>query len=202
MLEELTRRYPDLEPIISDVEAAFDAVVAMYAQGGKLLVCGNGGSAADSDHIVGELMKGMCMARPLKSAVLDQLADPMDASRLQQGLPAISLTAHTGLITAIVNDQGSDLIFAQQVLGYGRAGDVLWGLSTSGRSIDVLYALQVAKALSLTTIAMTGRSGGAMPPWSDVLIRVPYDLTHEVQERHLPIYHTLCRMIEQEFFRQ
>lgn len=200
MLEELTGRYPDLVPVVSDIEAAFDALVATYVGGGKLLVCGNGGSAADSDHIVGELMKGMCLDRPLPQAVRVGLADTMDASRLQQGLPAISLGAHSGLLTAIANDQGCDLIFAQQVLGYGKPGDVLWGLSTSGNSADVVCALQVAKAIGLTTIGMTGRTGGALPPWSDVLIRVPYDLTHEVQERHLPIYHTLCRMVEQEFF--
>ncbi|MCL4520246.1 MAG: SIS domain-containing protein [Firmicutes bacterium] len=200
MLQELIGRYPDLAPVASDVESAFDVLVAMYARGGKLLVCGNGGSAADSDHIVGELMKGMCMTRPLKGERLAQLTNIPRANRLQQGLPAISLSAQTGLMTAILNDQGGDLIYAQQVLGYGKTGDVLWGISTSGMSVDVVYALEVAKTLGVITIGMTGKRGGALKAWSDVLIQVPYELTHEVQERHLPIYHTLCRMVEQEFF--
>jgi phosphoheptose isomerase len=200
LMEELIQRYPDLTAITADIEAAFDILTATYRRGGKLLVCGNGGSSSDSDHIVGELMKGMCLARPLDPSLAERLSDSGIGARLQQGLPAISLSAHTGVMTAIINDQGNDLVFAQQVLGYGVPGDVLWALSTSGKAVDVVYALQVAKALGLTTIGLTGAGGGSMLPWCDVTIKVPFRVTHEVQERHLPIYHTLCRMVEQAFF--
>lgn len=204
MLEELQDAYPDLAPTIPMVEQAFLAMVRVYRGGGKLLICGNGGSSADSEHIVGELMKGCGLPRKLEHATLEQLnqgdGEENWGSRLQKALPAISLSAHSALMTAIVNDQGSDLLFAQQVLGYGRVGDALIGISTSGNAIDVIRALRVAKMQGLVTIGLSGRSGGNMRPWCDILVAVPYDSTQKIQERHLPIYHTLCLMVEREFF--
>jgi len=198
--------YPDLEPILADVAAAFALLRASCAAGGKLLVCGNGGSAADADHIVGELVKGFLLKRPLpaaRRAALEQAygADGRRlADNLQGGLPAIALTQHTALATAFANDVAPELVFAQQVHVYGRPGDVLIGLSTSGRSPNVLHALRVARLAGVKTIGFTGRSGGAMAPLCDVLLRAPYDETPRIQERHLPIYHALCIALEAEFF--
>ncbi len=205
-LEYLEGRYPDLGASVPAVEAAYEALSATYHAGGKLLICGNGGSASDSDHIVGELMKGFELARPITDDLRGRLMQ-IDgergaylADKLQRGLPAISLASHNALSTAINNDIGGDMSFAQQVLGYGKAGDALIGISTSGNSANVLNALQVARALEMRTIGLTGRSGGKMRDLCDVLVCVPYERTLEVQERHLAIYHALCIMIEQEFF--
>jgi D-sedoheptulose 7-phosphate isomerase len=205
-LSELERRCPDLVDVIPAVEAAAQAIIATYRGGGKLLICGNGGSASDSDHIVGELMKGFEMPRPISDDLRDRLMR-IDAARgayladhLQRALPAISLASHAALSTAIANDIAGDMGFAQQVLGYGQPGDALLGISTSGNSANVLNALQVARALGLRTLGLSGRTGGQMPALCDVLICVPYDRTLEIQERHLAIYHTLCLLIEQEFF--
>ena len=205
-LEYLEQRYPDLEASIPAVEAAFEALKATYQAGGKLLICGNGGSASDSDHIVGELMKSFELKRPISSDLRERLLR-IDAERgayladkLQRGLPAISLASHNALSTAINNDIAGDMGFAQQVLGYGTAGDTLIGISTSGNSANVLNALQVAQALDLRTIGLSGRTGGNLRDLCDVLICVPYERTLEVQERHLAIYHALCIMIEREFF--
>jgi D-sedoheptulose 7-phosphate isomerase len=205
-LSELERRCPDLVDVISAVEAAAQAIIATYRGRGKLLICGNGGSASDSDHIVGELMKGFELPRPISDDLRDRLMR-IDAARgayladhLQRALPAISLSSHAALSTAIANDIAGDMGFAQQVLGYGQPGDALLGISTSGNSANVLNALQVARALGLRTLGLSGRTGGQMPALCDVLICVPYDRTLEIQERHLAIYHTLCLLIEQEFF--
>ncbi len=198
--------YPDLKPVLPDIAAAFELLRAGFSHHGKLLVCGNGGSAADADHIVGELMKGFLLKRrlPTKRRVAYEEAYGEEgrwlAEHLQGGLPAISLCAHAALSTAFANDVASVLVFAQQVHAFGRPGDVLLALSTSGTSANVLHALRVAKVDGLRTIGMTGRSGGAMAPLCDVLIRVPYDQTPRIQERHLPIYHALCIGIEAAFF--
>ena len=205
-LDYLERRYPDLGAAIPAIEAAADALIAAYRAGGKLLICGNGGSAADSDHIVGELMKSFELPRPISDDLRQHLLaiNPERgaylAGKLQRGLPAISLASHNALSTAIQNDIAGDMGFAQQVLGYGQPGDALIGISTSGNSANVLNALQVARALDMRTIGLSGRSGGQMHDMCDVLICAPYERTLEVQERHLAIYHTLCTQIEQEFF--
>ena len=205
-LSTLEQRYPDLEPCLPSIEAAYHLLVATYREGGKLLICGNGGSAADSDHIVGELMKGFELRRPLgdelrrRLQAVDPAAGAYLADRLQGALPAISLSSHAALSTAIGNDIAGDVIFAQQVLGYGHKGDALIGISTSGSSANVLHALRVARALELRTIGFTGRTGGKMRDLCDVTICVPYDRTLEIQERHLAIYHALCILIELEFF--
>ena len=206
ILSTLQHRYPDLAPAIPSVRAAYDLLAATYHGGGKLLICGNGGSAADSDHIVGELMKGFELKRPIGDALRQRLlAENPDvgsylADQLQGALPAIALTNHLALISAVSNDTAGDMMFAQQVVGYGRPGDAIIGISTSGNSGNVLHALRVARALDMRTIGLTGRTGGAMRDVCDVTICVPYDRTLEIQERHLPIYHALCVLLELEFF--
>ena len=205
-LSNLLKNYPDLEPCVGDIQAAYEILSQTYQAGGKLLICGNGGSASDSDHIVGELMKGFELKRPINDGLrqrLNQLSPETGAylaDHLQGALPAISLSAHSALATAITNDTDGDIAFAQQVLGYGKQGDTLLGISTSGNSVNVRHALTVAKALGLHTIGLTGKTGGKMRDLCDVTICAPFERTLAVQERHLPIYHTLCIMLEQEFF--
>jgi D-sedoheptulose 7-phosphate isomerase len=204
--EQLVQKYPELEGCSPDIQKAFELMRSSFRQGGKLLVCGNGGSAADSEHIVGELMKGNLYKRPLPLELQQKLRSvhPQEgqklASSLQGALPVISLVSQTSLISAMANDVSADMIFAQQVLGYGRAGDVLWGISTSGNARNVIYAFQTAQAIGVKTIALTGPTGGELKAHADIIIRVPGKDTGAVQERHLPIYHTLCWMLEAEFF--
>ncbi|PYI53532.1 D-sedoheptulose-7-phosphate isomerase [Paenibacillus flagellatus] len=206
VLQQLVTKYPDLQGCADAIARAFETIRTSYRQGGKLLVCGNGGSAADSEHIVGELMKGFMYRRPVPDAKRQKLRELFPdngddlADRLQGALPAISLVSHSALSTAFINDVDADMVFAQQVYGYGKPGDAIVGLSTSGNSKNVVHALQVARALGMWTIGFTGRGGGKMNELCDVMIRVPYDSTPDIQERHLPIYHALCIMLEQEFF--
>jgi D-sedoheptulose 7-phosphate isomerase len=206
MLDVLQTRYPDLEPSIPAVRAAFNVLRETFAAGGKLLICGNGGSSADSEHIVGELMKGFQSKRPVSHILRDKLMQHNSergayiADRLQGALPAIALSTHAALVSAISNDVAADMVFAQQVYGYGKSGDTLLGISTSGNAENVINALHVARTLGLHTIGLTGQSGGKMRELCDVTICVPYTDTAEIQERHLPIYHALCIMLEQEFF--
>jgi D-sedoheptulose 7-phosphate isomerase len=205
-IEQLISTYPELETCSSDIQAAFEILYACYRQGGKLLTCGNGGSAADSEHIVGELMKAYLLKRAVSEEVHTKLISAASqdgnylATHLQGVLPAISLVSQTSLLSAIANDTAADMVFAQQVYGYGRPGDALIGLSTSGNSRNIILAMQVARALGLHTIALTGPTGGAMRPMCDVCICVPGESTPAIQERHLPIYHVLCAMLEEKFF--
>lgn len=205
-IDHLIDRHPDLTCCLDDTRSAVDILIASFRAGGKLLICGNGGSAADSEHIVGELMKGYTLRRPVPDAVRAQLraaiGDEGDdlADHLQGALPAISLTSHMSLITAYINDVSPDMIYAQQVYGYGRPGDVLLGISTSGNARNVLRALQVARAIGVRTIGLTGHTGGAMLPSCDVAIRVPLTNTADVQERHQAIYHAVCLVLEETFF--
>jgi phosphoheptose isomerase len=206
ILESLFTKYPELVICQNDIESAFVLLKKTFKKDGKLLVCGNGGSGSDSEHIVGELMKGFMSQRPLPlqekelfSTVFPNEGDFL-ANNLQGALPSISLVSQTAFITAYANDVSSKMVFAQQVYGYGRCGDTLLALSTSGNSENVIRAIQVAKVKRLQTIALTGMGGGKLKELCDVTIRVPYDLTHKVQESHLPIYHTLCMMLEKEFF--
>jgi D-sedoheptulose 7-phosphate isomerase len=205
-LEDLTSRYPKLEPVKQEIQKAADRLILCYREGHKVLVCGNGGSSSDSDHIVGELMKGFENMRPVEETLKTRLAlaggerGKYLGEKLQQALPAISLTAHTALITAVSNDTGADLVFAQQVMGYGNKGDVLIGISTSGNAQNVLDAIITAKAKGLTVIGLTGESGGKMKPLCDILIPVPGRSPAHVQELHMPVYHTLCLMVENHFF--
>ena len=206
ILDTLIRRYPELDSLKAEINRASDALIACYEKGNKILVCGNGGSCSDSDHIVGELMKGFENMRPVGERMKNELAEIAGdrgmylAGKLQQALPAISLTAHSALITAVANDTDASLIFAQQVVGYGNAGDVIIGISSSGNSQNVIDALITAKAKNMITIGLTGEPGGKMKAFCDILINVPEKLTAFVQELHLPVYHTLCLMVENHFF--
>ncbi|MDD9269568.1 SIS domain-containing protein [Paenibacillus sp. GCM10023248] len=206
VLKMTTTRYPDLEACIPVIEAAFELMRVSFSQGGKLLLCGNGGSAADCEHVVGELMKGFMSKRPLQASTIERFESEFPgegtsiATKLQGALPAISLVSHSSFLTAYANDVASEMIFAQQVYGYGRPGDVLIGFSTSGNSVNVLRALQVAKLQGMKTIGFTGFNGGKMRALCDVSICVPSERTPHIQERHLPIYHALCIMLEEVFF--
>ena len=204
-LEELVERYPALDAVKDDVRKAYELLEACYEQGGKLLIAGNGGSCADAEHIVGELMKGFVKRREVSDSFAECLrsADEVRgaelAKKLQGGLPAIALTGHAGLSTAYLNDVDGDLIFAQQTYGYGRPGDVLIGISTSGNAKNVMYAMTVAKALGMKTIGLTGKDGGALKREADVSVVVPETETFKIQELHLPVYHALCLMLEERF---
>lgn len=205
-LDELVERYPVLEAVKDDILSAYEILVACYEQGGKLLIAGNGGSCADAEHIVGELMKGFVKRREVSDSFAENLKN-VDGARgtelaekLQGGLPAIALTGHAGLSTAYLNDVDGDLIFAQQTYGYGRPGDVLFGISTSGNAKNVMYAVTVAKALGMKIIGLTGKDGGALKREADAAIVVPETETFKIQELHLPVYHALCLMLEERFF--
>jgi len=206
ILTEMLNRYSQLDHLKEPIKIAAETIIKTFQNGGKLLVCGNGGSCSDADHIVGELMKSFEGRRPLSQPLQENLKQlspetgTMLAEKLQQGLPAISLTVHSALITAIANDISGEVIYAQQVVGFGNPGDVLLGLSTSGNSQNVIDAMIVAKAKGMTTIGMTGETGGKMKEWSDILINVPEHRTAYVQELHLPVYHAICMMIETEIF--
>ena len=206
ILNQLFVRYPKLENLEKPIRQAAEMMVGTFQNGKKVLVCGNGGSSADAGHIVGELMKSFEKKRTLNLEIQQKLKlqfgerGSLLAKKLQQGLPAISLSEQTSLITAIVNDLGGEFIFAQQVVGYGNPGDVLLALSTSGNAQNVIDALMVAKAKGLKTIGMTGDSGGKLKEFCDVFINVPETRTAYVQELHLPIYHALCMIVEKEIF--
>ena len=205
-LDNLFSRCPALEVCRADILAAAETISDAFHAERKLLLCGNGGRAADAEHIVGELMKGFLKKRPLPSEMRGLLKKnfPADADylseNLQGALPAVSLVNAVALGTAFANDQAADLVFAQQVLGLGQRGDVLLAISTSGNSKNVLYAAEVAHTAGLKTIALTGRSGGKLKPIADITVAVPEDETYRIQELHLPVYHALCIAAEEEFF--
>lgn len=208
ILLDLVERYPKLEVCKQQIWNAYELLKESFQNGGKLLVTGNGGSAADSEHIVGELMKGFVKQRPLTEelkykimSINSELGESL-CQNLQQSLPAIALTGHTALSTAYLNDVDGTLGFAQQVNGYGNAGDIFLGITTSGNSQNILSAAVVAKAKGLSTIALTGRDGGKVKALSDVSIIVPEEETFKIQELHLPIYHALCLMLEETFFEE
>jgi len=202
----LLERHPALHPCQNDLNAALDLLVTAYRNRKKLLVCGNGGSAADSEHLVAELMKGFLKTRPIASSVSAKLEAAAEgqgkkvALRLQGALPAICLASPISLVSAIGNDIDFEMVFAQQVYGLGQLGDVLLGISTSGNSMNVANAVIVAKALGLGTIALTGQSGGRLAPLADIAIKVPSDDIPEIQELHLPVYHWLSTELEEIFF--
>ena len=199
-------RYPQLAVCKEDIKKAYELLESAYTQGKKLLVCGNGGSASDSEHIVGELMKEFKLKRKVygQQAAALKAIDPelgqVLADNLQGALPAISLTAHSSLQTAFMNDVVPELVFAQQVNGYGNEGDVFLGISTSGNSMNVLYAAVNAKAKGLKVIGLTGGNENKLMKYTDVCIQVPETETYKVQELHLPVYHFLCLMLEERFF--
>ena len=189
-----------------EVGKAIAALITCYERKRKLLVCGNGGSAADAEHIVGEMMKGFCLPRQLSDTDKAQLASVAgdDAillgTKLQYGLAALSLVSHSALITAAANDQDGQLIFAQQVWGLGQAGDILLAISTSGTSHNVLLAAKTARAKNMLVIGLTGATGGKLAGLCDITIGVPSDNVARIQEMHLPIYHHICASVEAHFF--
>lgn len=206
MINDLVNRYPVLAPIRDDIEMFYKTLVECYENGGKVLIVGNGGSAADAEHIVGELMKGFIKERPVSEEMeaalkaIDPERGPALAKKLQGGLPAICLNAHTSLNTAFANDKDPVMIYAQQVNGYGKPGDVFIGISTSGNAENVMYAAVTAKAKGMKVLALTGKDGGKLAKVADVSIIVPVQETYKIQEYHLPIYHVLCLMLEDHFY--
>jgi D-sedoheptulose 7-phosphate isomerase len=206
ILGRTVRRHPDLEALQPEILRSFEILAGVFRSGKKLLVCGNGGSAADSEHIVAELIKGYISRRPVPGGVRSRLVETYPergeylASRLQGALPAISLVSQVSFLTAFANDVASDMIFAQQVYAYGTDGDALIAISTSGASPSVIHAAQVARALGLHAIGLTGASGGSLKEHCEAAICAPGETTAEIQENHQVIYHTLCEMLETEFF--
>lgn len=205
-IEELTVRYPALEQIKESIKEAYEILRESYETGHKLLVAGNGGSAGDSEHIAGELMKGFKKQRALPEKMAARLKEADSqmgeklAQKLQGSLKTIALTGHIGLSTAFLNDVDGQLVYAQQVYGYGEEGDVFLAISTSGNSANIHYACVTARAKGLKVIGLTGKDGGALKQICDVAMVVPETETYKIQELHLPIYHTLCLMLEDYFF--
>ena len=205
-LDTLLDRYPVLRSAESSIRAAYSLLESCYEMDGKLLIAGNGGSAADAEHIAGELMKGFEKGRRLSGRergtllAVDQKFGPVLAELLQGALPAIALDGHFALTTAILNDNHPLLCFAQQVYGYGREGDVFLAISTSGESENILYAAVAAKARGMGVIGLTGERWSSLASIADVCIRVPAERCFMVQELHLPVYHCLCLMLEERFF--
>lgn len=197
---------PELEGCENSILNALEILLRCFKQHNKLLLCGNGGSASDCEHIVGELMKGFVSPRRLPEDVKRTICHAWPehgnylADHLQGALPAISLVSHTSLSTAFINDVAADMVYAQQVYGYGKPGDVLLVLSTSGNAGNVLNAVRIAHTCGMETVAITGRSGGELAKISHSIIRVPADKTYRVQELTLPVYHCLCAMLESECF--
>lgn len=207
MIDELINRYPVLEECRGDIETALELIIECYENGGKLLLCGNGGSCADCDHIVGELMKGFLKSRRLDEAQRAEMINRSPSldnallSGLQRGLPAISLAAFTALNTAFCNDESPELIYAQATLGLAKENDILICISTSGNAKNVNAAAKVALGLGAKVISLTGHKGGALSEISTVCIKAPETETFKIQELHLPIYHCLCACVEEHFFK-
>ena len=206
MLDRFIEKNVDLEICKEEIHSAYRLLCECFGNGGKVLIAGNGGSSSDAEHIVGELMKGFRLKRELKQEErislleLDEMEGKYLEEHLQGALPAISLSCHSSLTTAISNDVNGDMIFAQQIQGYGRKGDVFLALSTSGNSRNVLLASIVAKSKGMKVIALTGSDGGKLAQKADVCIKAPSKETYEIQEYHIAIYHLICLMLEKYFF--
>lgn len=203
--EQILHTYCEKSPAAAKIESSLRASIQLlcdcFEQGGQLLVCGNGGSCADADHIVGELVKAFKLKRPLEEPLAQALQEQgsegvLLAEHLQSGLPAINLGAHMSLVTAVVNDMGGEYIYAQQVAAYGRAGDILLGISTSGNSEDILHAGIAAKAKGMKTIGLTGKSGGRMETLFDLILHADSTVTEDIQDQHSTIYHAICACVE------
>ncbi len=206
-ISELTERYPVLKANEKEIRLFCDTVISCYEAGGKLLVCGNGGSCADAEHIAGELMKGFLKKRPISDEKKSEMAErvpelqEVDLSALQVGLPVVTLNSGVALTTAFMNDCDPDLVYAQEVLALGKEGDVFLGISTSGNAKNVFAAAAVAKSLGLKTVALTGRDGGKLKPLCDLSVVVNEQETFKIQELHLPVYHAMCATVEEYFFK-
>lgn len=208
MIDELVARYPVLEECRESIKKAVDALYNSYCKGGKVLICGNGGSCSDCEHITGELMKGFLGRRPMNSqdragfnALFGEIGDDM-ANKLQYGIPAISLPSQSALLSAFANDVDPSLVYAQLVWGYGRKEDCVIGLTTSGNSDNVVKACMVAKAKGVFSIGLAGKNLCKLDEICDIVIHAPETETYKVQELHLPIYHTICAMLEKKAFEQ
>ena len=202
----LTEKYPELSACANEIDAAIEIITDCYKNGGKVLLCGNGGSAADCAHIVGEFMKGFMKKRPVKPEQIEAfkaenpLVDDELFANLQCGLPAVNLCESQSLLTAFCNDVNPEYMFAQQVFGLGKKGDVLIALSTSGNAKNANHAARIAKAMGITVIGMTGEKSSALEINSSVCIKAPSTVTYQIQEMHLPIYHAICDAVEDYFF--
>ena len=199
-------RHDNLKPLENDILQVGDLLIQAFCAGNKLLICGNGGSCADGDHIAGEFLKGFLLKRPVKESLKNTMVEKYGeygmeiANKLQQGLPTISLNTHSAAISAFCNDVDPELIYAQRVLAYGKPGDVLLGISTSGNAKNVASAVMTAKALGMQTIGLTGKDGGLLGKLSDLPLVMPQQETYRIQEEHLAVYHLLCAMVESELF--
>lgn len=205
-IENLIRRYSILSPCKEAIISACSVIQECFESGGKMLTAGNGGSAADSSHISGELLKSFVLPRAIKEDFAASLkaAGGKDgeylAKALQRGLPCIPLACNSAVMTATMNDNAADTVFAQQVLSLGKKGDVFFGISTSGSSRNVVLAAITAKAMGMKVVSLTGRDGGALKAFSDAAVIVPETETYKIQELHLPVYHAICLTIEENFF--
>lgn len=208
MIEELIKRYPALSICQGEIQKTVEMLIQCYENSGKLMICGNGGSCADAEHIVGELMKGFLKKRPLSQSQCQFMKEqcPMLENaileKLQQGLPAIALPSFAALNTAFCNDVEPELVYAQALMGLGKKGDIVLCISTSGNASNILAAAKVAKALGLTVIGLTGMHGGRLKDIADICICVPESETYKVQELHLPVYHYLCASVESHFYEE
>jgi len=205
-IDKMWPERPDLRDLRSTLDNAARMIIDCYMHNGMLLICGNGGSSSDAEHTVAELMKSFEIRRPLdksfkeRLAIIDEKRGGYLAEKLEHGLPAISLSAHTALTTAISNDTDPDLIFAQQIIAYGNENDILVAISTSGNSRNILDACIAAKAINMKVIGITGKTGGKMKPLCDVLVNVPAADTAEIQELQRPALHIICRIVENHFY--
>lgn len=203
--QELFERYPSLRACESDLDKALELMRKTYESGGVIYVCGNGGSCSDSDHIVGELMKGFLSRRPPLESESEKLRELFPeitnvSEKFQRAIPAVSLTAQGAILSAFANDVDPGFVYAQLVYGYARENDLVIGLSTSGNSLNVVNAIKAAKLRSAATIAMTGARGSKLSALSDVTLKAPETETFKIQELHLPMYHYLCAALEEELF--
>ena len=198
-INELILSFENLVMLEDEIRTSANLITESFSNGNKLLLCGNGGSCADCEHIAGEMVKQFAKERPLNPEIVEKLG-PELSSELHGGLPALSLPSMIGFHTAFNNDNNPEFAFAQQVVAFGKANDVLWGISTSGNSKNVLHAVKTAKALGLKTIGLTGKNGGKLSQTADTTIKAPADNVARIQELHLPIYHAICAFVEDKLF--
>ena len=198
-INELILSFDNLRMLEDEIRTSANLITESFSNGNKLLLCGNGGSCADCEHIAGEMVKQFAKERPLNPEIVEKLG-PELSSELHGGLPALSLPSMIGFHTAFNNDNNPEFAFAQQVVAFGKANDVLWGISTSGNSKNVLHAVKTSKALGLKTIGLTGENGGKLSQIADITIKAPADNVARIQELHLPIYHAICAFVEDKMF--
>lgn len=205
-MANLIERFKELEPIKGNIDSAIESIINCYKNGNKVLIAGNGGSACDSEHIAGELLKSFVKKRPIKEEIRKELLSMEDgkyiADNLEAPLRAIALTSHMGLSTAYLNDRDPYLIFAQQLLGFGDKGDVFIAISTSGNAKNIIHACKVAKAMGIKIISFTNNHGGKLAEMADIAIKAPSKETYIAQEYHEAIYHEICIKVEEYFFKE